>query len=58
MWASGGSFEDGLAAALANPPPGLYGVALPSHRTVRRWWLQRRWLHPPVGRRVALDEAA
>ena len=58
VWASGGSFEDGLAAALANPPPGLYGIALPSYRTVRRWWLQRRWLHPPVGRRVALDEAA
>jgi hypothetical protein len=59
VWARGGSFEAGLAVALANPPPGLYGVAIPSYRTVRRWWLQRRWLRPPVGRRPALGlEAA
>ena len=38
VWAAGGSFEAGLAAALANPPPELYGVRLPDTRTVRRWW--------------------
>ena len=53
VWARGGSFEAGLAAALANPPPSIYGVRLPDPRTVRRWWLDRRWLMPPVGRRAA-----
>ena len=51
VWARGGTFEQGLAAALANPPPGLYGVRLPDIRTIRRWWHERRWLEPPVERR-------
>jgi hypothetical protein len=51
IWAAGGSSEAGLAVALANPPPDLYGFRLPDPRTVRRWWLERRWLGPPVGRR-------
>ena len=50
-WAAGGTFEQGLAAALANPPPDLYGVRLPDPRTVRDWWRQRRWLGPPLARR-------
>jgi hypothetical protein len=52
VWAAGGSFEQGLAVALANPPPAGYRFRLPDPRTVRAWWQQRRWLGPPVARRA------
>ena len=58
IWAAGGSFEAGLAVALANPPPAGYGVRLPCVRTVRRWWQERRWLLPPVERRDSAPLAA
>ena len=46
VWSAGGSFEQGLAAALAAPPD--LRVRTPSTRTVRRWWHDRRWLGPPL----------
>ena len=45
VWSRGGSFAQGLAAALAAPPD--LRVRTPSSRTVRRWWHDRRWLGPP-----------
>ena len=42
VWAAGGTFEAGLAAALANGPPDKYHVNLPARRTVYRWWLEAR----------------
>ena len=59
VWARGGTFEAGLAAALGLPPPPGFAFRLPSVRTVRRWWQERRWLTPPADRRgVALVAAA
>jgi hypothetical protein len=52
VWAGGGTFRAGLAAALANPPPATCAFRPPSLQTLRRWWRQRRWERPPVGRRV------
>ena len=46
VWSRGGTFEQGLAAALARPPD--LRVRTPSTRTVRRWWHDRRWLGPPL----------
>jgi hypothetical protein len=44
VWSAGGSFERGLTIALADPPAPRARTALPSSRTVRRWWQDRRWL--------------
>ena len=45
VWSRGGSFLQGLAAALAGPPDRR--ARAPTDRTVRRWWQDRRWLTPP-----------
>jgi hypothetical protein len=48
VWSHGGSFEEGLAAALAEPPDPDRRNRPPTSRTVRRWWQDRRWLLPPA----------
>jgi hypothetical protein len=45
VWSRGGSYQQGLAAALARPPDGR--GRMPTQRSVRRWWQDRRWLGPP-----------
>ena len=55
IWAAGGTFEAGLAVRWPTRRPPSTAPPHPSNRTVRRWWLHRRWLHPPVARR--LDDA-
>jgi hypothetical protein len=46
VWSRGGTWEQGLAAAYEHPP-GPYDRRLPTERTVRRWWTDRRWHGPP-----------
>jgi hypothetical protein len=46
VWSRGGSFTQGLHAAVADPPDARARARPPSSRTVRRWWQDRRWLQP------------
>ena len=46
VWSRGGSFQQGLRAALADPPEPRARAGIPTSRTVRRWWHDRRWLPP------------
>ena len=48
VWSRGGSFHQGLAVALADPPEPRARAGIPTSRTVRRWWQERRWLVPPL----------
>ena len=47
VWSRGGSFEQGLRAAHADPPEPRARAGIPTSRTVRRWWHDRRW-QPPL----------
>jgi hypothetical protein len=47
IWSRGGSFEQGLRIALADPPEPRARAGIPTSRTIRRWWQERRWLQPP-----------
>ena len=47
VWSRGGSFQQGLRVALADPPEPRARAGIPTSRTVRRWWQERRWLLPP-----------
>ena len=48
VWSRGGSFHHGLHAALADPPHPRARASIPTTRTIRRWWHERRWLQPPA----------
>jgi hypothetical protein len=57
VWSRGGSFHQGLHAALADPPDPRARAAIPTSRTIRRWWQERRWLQPPPEPEPALSPA-
>lgn len=44
VWADGGDYHEGEAAALALTGRLPTGVRLPSPHTIRRWWRELRWL--------------